>query len=207
MSEIDTSSAEFKEAVESAVAETVAGLKEKNRELIELNKKLRKQTEIDPAEFSALEAERDQLKADLAKAQKDTKKAMSDLEAASKRAEDIDAAFTGSIKEAALVEALGKAGVIPALLPAAKALFAGRAEVVDVDGVRKVMAGDKAISDFITEWAASDEGKHFVSAPNHAGSGSQGGRGDTHNAGKLPEVTDKAGRIAAFAKRLEAATE
>ena len=49
--------------------------------------------------------------------------------------------------------------------------------MVDDNGARTVKAGDKALSDFITEWASTDEGKHFVAAADTQGGGSHGGRG------------------------------
>jgi hypothetical protein len=40
------------------------------------------------------------------------------------------------------------------------------------------MVGDKPISEYLKEWATTDEGKHFVAAPNNNGGGSQGGGGE-----------------------------
>ena len=48
------------------------------------------------------------------------------------------------------------------------------------DGPVIQKAGDKALSDFITEWASTDEGKHFVAAADTQGGGSHGGRGAHH---------------------------
>jgi hypothetical protein len=58
---------------------------------------------------------------------------------------------------------------------AVKALLAGQV-TIKVDGDKRIAnIGDKPLSDFVGEWAKSDEGKHFVSAPNNAGGGAQGG--------------------------------
>lgn len=177
MTEIDKDSPEFKQAVADAIAAEVEGLKAKNAELIAKNKKLQAGATIDPADYAALEAERDEWKGKAAEAKKAADKAVKTAEEATKRAADIDSAYAGSLKDAALTEALSKAGVTPALLKAAKALHGSALQVVDDNGARTVKAGDKALSDFITEWASTDEGKHFVAAADTQGGGSHGGRG------------------------------
>lgn len=172
MSEIDLTSPEVKQAIADAVAEQVDGLKRKNAELIEQNKKLRKNTEIDPAELERVEAERDQYKQAAADAQKAAKKALADAEAATKKAEQIDSQFANTLKDSALTETLTKNGVTsPALLKAAKAMLAANLQVVAEGDARAVKAGDKALADFVSEWAGSDEGKHFVTAPEGGGGG------------------------------------
>ena len=187
MSDIDKDSPEFKQAVADAADELAAGLKAKNAELIAKNKKLQAGSTISPEDLAAVEAERDELKAQFTEAQKTAAKAVKDAEAAAKRATEIDTAYAGSIKDAALTEALSKAGVTPALLKAAKALLGSGAEVVDENGARSVKLGGKPIGEAITEWAGSEEGKHFVAAPDSNGGGSQGGRG------KPPETHGNAG--------------
>lgn len=174
MSELDPSSPELKAAIDAAVAEATEGLRNKNTELLGKLKKAQQGAAIDPAEYAALEAERDDLRGKLQAADKATKKLTADLEAATKRAADVDSAYSNSLRDAALTEALTKAGVTPALLKAAKALLGPQATVADENGTRVVKAGDKALGDFITEWASSDEGKHFVVAPHTSGSGAQG---------------------------------
>lgn len=203
MSEVDTNSDEFKQAVAEAVASEVEGLKTKNAELIAKNKKLQAGATVEPADLAAAEAERDEWKGKAQAADKQVKKLTGELETATKRASDIDGAYSNSLRDAALTEALTKAGVVPALLPAAKALLGPQATVIDVDGVRTVKAGDKALSDHITAWASSDEGKHFVAAPDANGGGSHGGRGN--NPDKTGDIaSDDAGkRVAAIQARLD----
>lgn len=207
MSEIDTNSDEFKQAVAEAVAEEVKGLKAKNSELIKKNERLSKGKEILPEELEAAERLAEEWKEKAVAADKAAKKAAADLEAANKRAAEIDTAYSNSLRDSALTDALAKAGVTsPALLKAAKALLKDDVQVVDVDGKRVVKAGDVDLDKHITEWAGSDEGKHFVAAPEHNGGGSQGGRGSNDTGNKLPDPTDKAGRAAVFAQRLAAAS-
>lgn len=174
MSEIDLSSPELKAAIDAAVSEATEGLRNKNTELLGKLKKAQQGAAIDPAEFQALEAERDELRTKLTATEKAAKKAIDDAEAAAKRAADIDSAYSNSLRDGALTEALAKAGVTnPVHLKAAKALLASTVAVVDENGARVVKAGDKALADYIAEWAGGDEGKHFVAAPHTSGGGAQ----------------------------------
>lgn len=204
MSEIDTNSDEFKQAVQEAVAEVTEGLKAKNAELLGKIKKLQAGATISPEDLAAVEAERDEYKAKLAEATKALTKAQKAAEEATKRAAEIDSAYSQSIADAALTEALTKAGVTnPVHLKAAKALLASQLAVVDEDGKRVVKAGDKAVADFTQEWASGDEGKHFVTAPDASGGGAQGaGRTPNTNPTQLPPPDDKAGRVAVINARL-----
>lgn len=178
MTEIDKNSDEFKQAVAEALEDATSGLKAKNTELLAKLKKAQAGASIDPADLAAVEAERDEWKGKALAAEKAAKKATADAEAANKRAADIDASYGNTLRDAQLTEALGKAGVTPALLKAAKALHGSALQVVDENGTRVVKAGDKSVADYITEWAGSEEGKHFIAAPQQQGGGSQGGRGN-----------------------------
>lgn len=209
MSDIDLNAPEVRAAIEAAVEKATAPLVAKRDELLGEVKKLRKNSEIDPADLERVEAERDQLKQQLAEATKAAKKAQTDLEAATKRATDIDSAYSNTLKDAALSQALTKAGVTdPVYIEAAKALLGNGVQVVDVDGKRVVKAGEVDLDKHITEWAGSDAGKRFVAAPDTSGSGAgHGNRGNPNNGDKLPDVNDRAGRAAALAKRLAGAHE
>jgi hypothetical protein len=176
MSDEITNSEEFKQAVADAIAEATEGLKSKNAELLGKLKKAQKDSAIDPADLEAAERERDEWKGKAQSAEKLAKKAATDLDAVTKRAETIDAAYASTLKDSALTEALTKAGVTSGpLLKAAKALLASDVSVADDNGMRVVKAGDKDLASFITEWAGSEDGKHFVIAADAAGGGSQGG--------------------------------
>lgn len=174
MSDFDPNSQEFKDAVRAAVAEETEGLRSKNSELLGKLKKAQQGQQIDPADFQALEAERDELRGKLSEASKQVAKATKEAEAATKRAADIDTAFANTLRDSALTEALTKAGVTnPVHLKAAKALLGSTAAVVDENGARVVKVGDKALAEAITEWASGDEGKFFVAAPSTHGGGAQ----------------------------------
>lgn len=175
MSEIDLSAPEVQSAIEQAVAKATEALSNKNRELLAELKKAKQGRQVDPAEIEKMESQLEEARAKLAETERANKKLAAELETVSKRAGEIEGAFHNTLRDAALSEALVKAGVTdPVLQKAAKALLAGQAVIADVDGQKVVKAGDKALPDFITEWASSDEGKRFVSASPANGGGSQG---------------------------------
>lgn len=206
MSDIDLTAPEVQAAISAAVEKATAPLLAKRDELLGEVKKLRKNAEIDPADLERVEAERDELRAQLADATKAAKAAAKAVEEANKRAEAAEGSTTKLLADNALVEALSKAGITnPVHQKAVKAMFAGDVQVV-ADGDSKVARiGDKSVVDALTEWAATDEGKHFVAAPDITGGGSQGGHAKPNPSGKLPDVNDRAGRAAVFAKRMQTA--
>ena len=175
---IDINSQEVKDAIAAAVEEATGGLRTKNAELLGKLKKAQQGASVDPADFDALERERDQLRADLAAANKAVKKATTDLEAASKRAGDAEAYTTKLLVENGLNEALASSGVTnPVHQKAAKAMLASQVQVVADGDARSLKVGDKGLSDYMKEWAAGDEGKHFVTAAaSNGGGASNNGR-------------------------------
>lgn len=163
-------------AVKDAVDEAVAGLQSKNTELLGKLKKATKDAQIDPADHAALQAELDETQVKLTTALKEAK-------TATKAAGDAKKAFEGESKVAhdllvntGLSDALIANGVKKAsYLKAAKAMLAGQV-VLTADGDKRIAkVGDKALADFVKEWAVSDEGKTFVDAPGNVGGGANGG--------------------------------
>jgi hypothetical protein len=190
VSGIDLTAPEVQAAIEAAVSEKVAGLKANNEKLIKELRDARKGQQIDPADLERVEQERDQIKQQLTEANKALTKATKDLDAANKARADIEGAFHGSLRDAALTEELTKAGVTnPVHLKAAKALLGSQLSVVADGDARVVKAGDKAVGDFIKEWAGGDEGKHFTAPSSSNGAGTQHSR--QHNS-SAPSVTRQA---------------
>lgn len=190
MSEIDLTSPEVKQAIADAVSEATQGLKDKNTELLGKLKKAQKDSAIDPADLEAAERERDEWKAKAQTAERNAAKAAKDLDAANKAKSDLEGAFHGSLRDAALTEELTKAGVTnPVHLKAAKALLGAQLSVAIEGDARVVKAGDKAVGDFIKTWASGDEGKHFVAATSSNGGGAQGAQPRNPNA---PSVSRQA---------------
>ena len=177
MSDLDLNSPEVKAAIKDAVEEATRGLIAKRDELLGEVKKLRKDSQIDPADYQRLKDENDQLTDKLNEATKATKQALSEIEKERKARESESGFVQKLLIDNGLTDALTKAGVKPELMKATKALFAGQASIKVEGENRAALIGDKPITDFIGEWAKSDEGKHFVLAQQNAGGGGQGGGG------------------------------
>lgn len=163
-------------AAKDAVDEAVTGLQAKNTELIGKLKKAQKDSLIDPADHAALQGELDDVQTQLTTALKDAKTATK-LADDAKKALDIESKFAHNLLvDNGLSDALIANGVKKAsYLKAAKAMLAGQV-VLTADGDKRIAkVGDKALADFVKEWAASDEGKSFVDAPRNSGGGAAGG--------------------------------
>ncbi len=165
----------IKEAVDAAVEEATAGLTEKNKELLAKLKKAQKDATIDPADHAALQQELSDTQAKLAEAQKLAKTAQAEAEK-SKKAHEAESKVTHQLLvKNGLTSALVAAKVKPELMKAAEAMLSGQVQII-ADGENRVAkVGDKALADFVADWAKSDEGKHFVLAPSNGGGGGQGG--------------------------------
>lgn len=173
---------EIQAAIDKAVEDATSGLKAKNQELLEKNRKLLKGQEIDPQTVVDLEKQVEKLQGDLSasqKAAKDSVKALETLQAQLKS----ETGFTQNLLiDKGLTEELVKNGVAPQFLAATKAMFSGQAQVVSEGDSRIAKIGDKSVADFVKAWAGSDEGKHFIVAPSNSGGGSQGGSGSNTGA-------------------------
>jgi hypothetical protein len=179
---MDITEEEFNAKIASAVEEATGGLAKKNQELLAELKEARKGKAIDPAELDRLQAKIDSLEADLSNASKSSKEQAKLL----KQSQDALASESGFTQrlllDNGLTEQLVKAGVAKEFLPAVKAMLGTQAKVI-VDGdSRKAVIGDKELSEFVSAWATTDEGKHFISAPSNGGGGASGGAGGGSNA-------------------------
>lgn len=170
----------------------------KNRELLNENKVAKakaKGAEIDPAEYAALQSEVEALKADLAKAAKESAKTIEQLQ---KDLTSKDGALQSYLIDNGLTEALVKAGVRSEFMPAAKAMLRSQAQIKADNGNYSALMGDKPLVDAVAEWAASDEGKHFISAPANSGGGASGGNGGNPTQPKGNLGGDKVQRVNAI---------
>lgn len=166
------------EAVKAAVTEATAGLVAKNQELLGKLKKATKDAQIDPAEYQALQESLSATETKLNEALKTAKTATAQAEKDRKALEGENKYTTKLLIENGLNEAILKAGVKPEMSKAVKALLAGQVAIKIEGDKRNPVIGDKSLGDFVDEWAKSDEGKYFVSAPNNQGGGAQGGGTD-----------------------------
>jgi DNA-binding helix-hairpin-helix protein with protein kinase domain len=182
---IDLNAPEVQEAIKAAVDAAIKPLAEKRDELLGEVKKLRKESTIKPEDLEAVEKERDELKSALTAAQKEAKQ----LADAAKKADEAlkaESAFNHRLLvENGLTDELTKAGVTnPAFLKAVKSTLASQVAVVVEGDTRIAKAGDKPLSEFVKEWASSDEGKFFVTAPENSGSGASGNNGKQFSTNK-----------------------
>ena len=197
---IDLDSPEVKTAIAKAAKalfeEEAEGLSNKNKELLAEVKKLKQGRNIDPADVEKLESEIDSLKGQLTEAQKVAKKAAGDAEKAAKAQAEAEGSVAKLLVDNGLTDALTKANVTnPVHIKAAKAMLAGQVQIADDNGAKVARVGDKALADYITEWAGSDEGKHFVTAADTSGGGAQGNGGRATNT-PADMGGDKAARLA-----------
>ncbi|WP_211440931.1 hypothetical protein [Collimonas humicola] len=194
--------AALKEAVDTAVATATAStadavekLSANNKTLLAQLREAKKGSEIDPAKHAELEDRVAQLQDQLGTRDKDFKKlekeSQTTLATLQKQLES-ESGFTQTLLvENGLSEALVKAGVEPNFLPAVKAMLKGQVKIVAEGDARKALVGDKPLADFVTGWAQTDEGKHFVKAPANGGGGAGGGQGHGGNV-KIIAADDKA---------------
>lgn len=172
---MEISEEDLKAKIDEAIENATGGLAKKNQELLAELKEARKGKAIDPAEVDRLQSKIDALESDLgtaAKAKKDQEKAL-------KLAQDALASESGFTQKLlldnGLTESLVKAGVASQFLPAVKAMLGTRAKIIAEGDSRKAIIDDKELSEFVSSWAASDDGKHYIAAPGNGGGGASGG--------------------------------
>jgi len=157
--------------------EQIDALAAKNRELLgelKVTKAKARGADIDPEQFAAIQTELENTKAELAKVTKTSKAEMDKL---TQSLQSKDTALQSYLIDNGLTDALVKAGVRPELMKAAKAMLRGQAALQAEGDQYKALMGDKPLADAVAEWSASDEGKHFVAAPQSNGGGATGGNG------------------------------
>jgi seryl-tRNA synthetase len=179
MSEIDLNAPEVQDAIKTAVEDATKGLVKKRDELLAEVKKARKNSEIDPDEFNRIREENDSLSEKINELTKSAKQYNAELEKFKKAAADESAYSSKLLVETNLNDAINSIGIKPEFNRAVKALFSNQAQVIAGQDGRSVKIGDKSVSDFLKEWADSDEGKSFRAAPLNQGGGSTGGTGGT----------------------------
>lgn len=164
-------SIEITPEIQAAIDSAVEGLKAKNSDLLAKLKKATKDAAIDPEDFNRLKDENDALQEKYLESQKALKIAtgLADTE---RKAKESEASYVSRLLiDNGLNDSLVAANVKPELLKAAKALFASNAQIVTEGEARKAMIGDKPIAEFVSAWAGSDEGKHFIAAKVNTGGG------------------------------------
>jgi hypothetical protein len=177
----------------------IEALGAKNRELlgeVKVEKAKARGADIDPTEFAALQNDNETLKSELTKTAKESQKT---IEALTASLTEKDGALQSYLIDNGLNDAMLKAGIRPEFMSAAKAMLKADTKVTAENGQYSALMGDKPLFEGVTDWAASDEGKHFVSAPANSGGGATGGNGNlSPTAPKGNLGGDKAQRVNAI---------
>ena len=169
----------------------VEALVEKNKELLAELKKvkadLRKVQDIKPEDYQAVVDELEAVKEKLSASDKLVKTANSEAEKYKGLYESESAHTAKTLIDSGLTNALVDAKVDAKYLRAVKALIGGDAKV-EADGDKRIVKiGDKALGDYIKEWASSEEAAHYIAAPaNSGGGGGGGGKQQNADLSKLP---------------------
>jgi hypothetical protein len=157
-----------------ALEESNRGLKS---DLVKLKVKA-KGADIDPEDYANLQNQVAELSGKL---ENDGKLSKKELDRLSGLVKEKDSALTTYLLDANLTDSLAKSKVKPELMDAAKALLKMQATIKAENGNYQAVIGDKALGEFVKEWATSETGKHFVSAENNSGGGAQGGNNNSQS--------------------------
>jgi len=164
-----------------ALKESIDKLTAKNEELVADVRKAKAEAraarEIDPETYRAEIERADKAEASLADANKALKTANTDRDKATKELESERNAARTFALEAEVAGAIAEGNVVPALVPAFKAMIAAQAKADLVDGKYAVTIGDKSARDHIKAFLDGDEGKAFRAADFNGGGGAPGSGG------------------------------
>lgn len=176
------------------VESEVKGLKEKNTELLGSLKKQKTATDDLTTRLEKLEEEKERIENEAVNKTGDIEKITKKLEekytkelgklADQMKEKDTELSGTKKLLNThvvgeGLTAALVKAKVKPEFMAAAKAVIQSetQSEVVDENGKPIAKFNGKAVEEFVTGWAQTDAGKHFVAADANSGGGSNGANG------------------------------
>lgn len=170
---------ELDAAIEAAVGkvqESIDRLEAKNKELIGENRKLKTAGEIKPEDLRDAEERADKAEARARELESESKKLIGERDKAVKALET-EQGFTqklliqDGLKTALIANGVKDEDYITSL----SAQF-GLGATVKVEGDKRLaMIGDKSLEDSIKEWAGTDAGKKYISAPVNSGGGAPGG--------------------------------
>lgn len=183
---IDLNESGIQEAIKKAVEEATSGLVSKRDELLAEVKKLRKNQEIKPEQLDELENQVEVYKTKWADAEKLAKATAVEADKVKKLYEAESGYTNNLLVENGLNEALVKEGIAKQFLPAVKSMLKSQVTVKIEGNERKAVIGEKALSEYVSEWSKSEEGKHFIAAPANSGGGSNGGGNAGGNAKTMP---------------------
>ena len=115
-----------------------------------------------------------------------TSKHQAELDGLEAKLSSAETFISNLLVDQGLTDSLLKANVSERYLPAVKALLKDGVQIItdETTGERKAVVGDVPLNEYVEKWAASDEGKNYISAQPNSGGGAQGGSGSAENSGK-----------------------
>jgi hypothetical protein len=161
---------------------SIIGLKEKNQELVTLNKTFKRNKEDAEKALSEVTEEYESFKKEGSKVdiEKEVAKAVAkvtkELETERQEKSNLSERMQKLIVDNSLNDALNKANIAKSHVAAVRALLKSENKITidDTENVAKI--GDKDLSTFVQEWAQGEGGKIYVAAPLNTGGGATGSK-------------------------------
>lgn len=184
MPTIDTDTEAGKAELQKIIDQATEGLAKKRDELLGDQRKLKDDMKVLKDQIDEINAAKQKAEEEAAAKKGDVDTIRQNYEKKLKALEDDKIALNGKLNsiliDGGLTDALAKANVSPVHMDLVKAYIktSHKAEVIEKDGAPVAMIGDKPVSDFVKDWSQSDQGKHYVAAPNNGGGGANGSEGE-----------------------------
>lgn len=187
----ETSKVSDLEAKLNKALDSIEKLEAKNRDLISEKQAAKEAAEAAQAEREAAEEDKARSTNDLealearlnAKHQRELKKLQDQLDSKDQTISEANKRLEGYLTDNVIKDAMAKHGVMPHLQRAFTAMI--KAETKIVDG--EALAGDIPLSDYLTDFVSSDEGKAFIAAPKNGGAATNAPANPSH--GKAHDFT------------------
>ena len=115
-----------------------------------------------------------------------TSKHQAELDGLQEKLSSSETFITKLLVDQGLTNNLLKANVSERYLPAVKALLKDGVQITtdETSGERTAVVGELPLNEYVEKWAASEEGKNYITAQNNSCGGAQGGSGSAGNTGK-----------------------
>lgn len=190
---------EVKAQIKERADARASGLVSKNEELISKLGKLKDDGTASAAELEQLRQLKNTYEQQQAESQGKYQEALeiaekrmqSELEKAQSQLSEYQQREQNYLINDGLNKALDSVNIKPELKKAAEALFKSQAVISD----GKAMIGETSLSDFVSEWSQSDEGKAFVQAPHNTGGDATGSQTPSNTNSNVTDIDRRAADI------------
>lgn len=183
--------AKFKKHIKTemkALTNSNQGLK---TDIVKLKKKVKEKEGIVIEDYNKLKTENEELKTGKQKDETEQQKAdritmeqlKADNESLKKDVEVLNKSDKKNLVDAQINKNLSKIGVKSSLFDAAFKIIKADVAIVEEDGKRKAVVGDRSIKDHVKWWSDTEEGKNFVVAKKNKGGNSHGSDKDKKKVG------------------------